>query len=283
MDISRLIGVLQLQKLGPGKFLGQSLDVSARRIFGGQIVAQAIIAAHRSGDTARRIHSAHASFLRPGDATLPIEFETMALSNGRTFSTTRVDAYQNGRLIFSMNASFVITLSGLDHQVLIPEVPKPANLPSRDSLFALHPEALPKKVIDFWDRPCPIEIRPVGTDHYLAPTKKPPRVSIWLKAKGNVPSEPILQSAILSYMSDLTLLEVATFPHGYSALDDVIDTASLDHAIWFHRDVDLSQWLLSSQDSPSATAGLGLARSQIFMEDGTLIASTAQQGQIRIL
>jgi acyl-CoA thioesterase-2 len=283
MDISRLIEVLQLEEVGEGKFVGYSLDVSARRIFGGQIVAQAIIAAHKCGDTARRIHSAHANFLRPGNPSLPIEFEAVVLSMGRTFSTTRVNAYQDGRLIFTMNASFVITLSGLDHQTLSPDVPRPADLPSRDSLFALHPNALPKKVVDFWNRPRPIEVRPVGDDHYLEPTKKPPQLSIWLKANGAVPNQPILQSAILAYISDLTLLEVATFPHGYSALDDAIDTASLDHAIWFHRDVDLSQWLLSSQDSPSASAGLGFARSQIFMEDGSLVASTAQHGQIKVI
>jgi len=283
MDVSSLLEVLNLERTDPCKFMGKSLDVDASRIFGGQVVAQAIIAAQRCDETTRRIHSLHASFLRPGDPAVPIEFEAAVLSSGRTFSTRQVNARQNNRLLFTMNASFQAQQPGLEHQSRMPEVKPPAELLSRQEQLASDPRNLPKKVVEFWNRPRPVDMRPLGVDHYLNRTQKAPRQNIWLKVVGKVPQGPLIQSAVLAYLSDLTLLEVTTLPHGRSALDDEIETASLDHSMWFHRDVDVSQWLLCSQDSPSTSSNLGLARSQIFMEDGTLVASTAQEGLIRLI
>ncbi|TDY16827.1 acyl-CoA thioesterase-2 [Paraburkholderia sp. BL6665CI2N2] len=283
MDVSGLIEVLNLERTGPCKFKGKSLDMDATRVFGGQVVAQAIIAAQRCDETTRRIHSLHASFLRPGKPAAPIEFEASVLSSGRTFSTRQVNARQNNRLLFTMNASFQAQQPGLEHQSRMPAVKRPAELLSRQDQLASNPRNLPRKVVEFWNRPHPVDVRPLGVDHYLNQTERAPQQNIWLKIVGKVPQRPLIQSAVLAYVSDLTLLEVTTLPHGRTALDDEIETASLDHSMWFHRDVDVSQWLLCSQDSPSASASLGLARSQIFMEDGILVASTAQEGLIRLI
>jgi len=283
VDVSKLIEVLNLEPMGLCKFKGKSLDMDATRIFGGQIVAQAIVAAQRCDNTTRRIHSLHASFLRPGKPDKPIEFEAAVLSYGRTFSTRQVNVRQNNRLLFTMNASFRAQQPGLEHQSRMPEVSRPEELLSRKVQFASNPRNLPRKVMDFWNRPHPVDVRPLGVDHYLNPTKKMPQQNVWLKIVGKVPEDPLIQSAVLAYVSDLTLLEVTTIPHGRAALDDEVETASLDHSMWIHRDVDVSQWLLCSQDSPSASNSVGLARSQIFMEDGTLVASTAQEGLIRLI
>jgi acyl-CoA thioesterase II len=283
MDVSRLLDVLDLKQTAACTFEGKSLDTDASRIFGGQVVAQAIIAAQRCDETTRRIHALHASFLRPGEPSAPIEFEASVLSHGRTFSMRQVNARQHGRLVFTMNASFQVRQTGFEHQTRMPEIERPEALASRREQLVANSQKLPRKVLDFWGRPRPVDIRPLGIDHYLNRTPRRPRQDAWFKIIGDVPPSPLIRAAVVAYVSDLTLLEVAMLPHGRSALDDEIETASLDHSIWFHRDVDVSQWLLCCQESPSASAGLGLARSQLYTEDGTLVASAAQEGLIRLI
>jgi acyl-CoA thioesterase-2 len=277
-----LLSILDLERLEHNLFRGRSPQTAWQRVFGGQTIGQALVAAQRTVDPSRRVHSLHGYFMRPGDIKVPIVYEVDRIRDGLSFNTRRVVAIQHGHAIFSLEASFQLVEDGLDHQVAMPlDVPPPEDLlTQRELLEALG--SVPDVIRRFWARERPLEIKPVGIEHYVSREKLPPQQNIWIRATGSVPGEWPIQSAVLAYLSDMTLLDTATFPHGRAIFDPDLQVASLDHAMWFHRDDPLDDWLLYTQDSPSSSGSRGLSRGTIYNRKGLMIASVAQEGLIRL-
>jgi acyl-CoA thioesterase-2 len=261
-------------------FRGLSPQVGWQRVFGGQVIGQALVAAHRTVDD-RAAHSLHAYFLRAGDPTVPIIYEVDRIRDGKSFSTRRVIAIQHGQAIFSMAASFHREEPGLHHQLKMPDVPPPEALPSEAELKEKLIERLPEPVKAYWQRERPIEIRPVDLSRYLSPKNRAPTQHVWIKATGKLSDELALHQCVLAYASDFTLLDTALIAHGRFVFDPRLMLASLDHAIWFHRSFRADEWLLYAQDSPSSGAGRAFCRGSLFTRHGELVASTAQEGLVR--
>jgi acyl-CoA thioesterase-2 len=221
--------------------------------------------------------------MRPGDIKVPILYEVDRLRDGGSFTTRRVTALQHGAAIFSLEASFQVEERGLDHQIpMPPDVPAPETLLSQHDLLKTM-EHIPEVIRKFWARERPLDIRPVNLEHYSSRDKLPPRQNVWLRLTGPVPEgDPRLPSVLLAYLSDMTLLDTSTFAHGRGLFDPDIQAASLDHAMWFHRAHRLDDWLLYTQDSPSASGSRGFNRGALYARDGTLIASVAQEGLVRL-
>ena len=277
-----LLSILDLEQLEHNLYRGRSPKVNWQRVFGGQVIGQALVAAQRTVEPARHVHSLHAYFMRPGDTTLPIIYEVERLRDGGSFTTRRVTAIQHGQAIFSLEASFQVDEQGLEHQIPMPrDVPGPGQLESQRELLA-RAEHAPEAIRRFWARERPLDIRPVTLEHYTSREKLPPEQNIWIRTVGPVPDDRATQSAVLAYLSDMTLLDTSTFPHGRAVFDADLQVASLDHAMWFHRPHSLDGWLLYSQDTPSSSGSRGFTRGSLYAEDGTLIASVAQEGLIRI-
>jgi acyl-CoA thioesterase-2 len=261
-------------------FVGVSQEQPAQRVFGGQVLAQAVIAAIRTVDADRPVHSMHGYFLRPGDANAPITFGVQRLRDGRSFSARRTHAYQNGVPILSMIASFQVPDVGIEHQDPMPlEVPDPESLPSAADLLGKfnHP------VARAWAFERPFDIRHLDGSIYL--TVDGARVAaqgVWIKTVGPMPDDPNLHRAALAYASDYTLLEPSLRRHGISWVSPGLKIASLDHAMWWHRPVRVDEWLLYVAESPSASGARGLNLGKIFNRSGQLVASVAQEGMIRI-
>ncbi len=276
-----LIERLDLEKLEENLFRGSSPQNGWQRVFGGLVIAQALMAAQRTVDLDRMVHSLHAYFMRPGDPSVPIVYQVERIRDGASFTTRRVVAIQHGKAIFSMSASFQVEEPGFDHQIGMPNVPPPEQLMGeaefRTAFLAQAPEAVKK----YWGRERPIEIRPTSLVHYLSKEKLEPEAHIWVRASGIVPDDRHYQAAILAYLSDMTLLDTSLYAHGTSIFDPDLQVASLDHAMWFHRPCRLEDWLLYTQDSPSAAGARGMTRGSIFTRDGRLVASVAQEGLIR--
>jgi len=279
MDL--LIETLDLEQLEARLFRGKSPQVGWQRVFGGQVIGQALVAATRTVEEARFVHSLHAYFVRPGDPSVPIIYDVENIRDGGTFSTRRVTAIQHGKPIYFMTASFQDDEEGFEHQAPMPDVPMPENLLGEAELKERFLTQAPSHIRAYWERPRPIELRPVALDHYFSAEKLEPSQNIWVRTTGPVPAERHLQAAVLAYLSDMTLLDTSLFAHGTSVLDRRLQVASLDHAMWFHRPPVLDDWLLYSQDSPSAFGGRGMTRGAIFSRSGTLLASVAQEGLIR--
>ncbi|MFO7279268.1 MAG: acyl-CoA thioesterase II [Thermoanaerobacterales bacterium] len=274
--VDDLVKLLDLEPIEVNIFRGVSPDENRQRIFGGQVAGQALVAAARTVDPERHVHSLHAYFLRAGDPKVPVLYEVDRIRDGGSFTTRRVVAIQHGRAIFNMSASFQVPEEGYDHAFPMPEVPPPEELPTMRERFLSAGVDLP----DFLDRPRPIDIRHVdwaGPDR----TPRPPHQHVWLRADGTLPDDPILHTIVLTYASDMTLLDTATLPHGGSWFDPTMFMASLDHAMWFHRPFRADDWLLYAQDSPNASGGRGLSRGLVFTRDGTLVATVMQEGLIR--
>ena len=274
----------ELGESGATVFVGRSQKMPHGRVFGGQVLAQCVIAAGRTvagvddGGGARRIHSLHGYFMRPGDDTQPIRFAVERMRDGRSFSTRRVHALQGGLPILSMIASFQEAADGLDHQDPMPAVAGPDGLPSLNDLFGGidHPGAqhLVKR---------PVEHRHVEGDVFVQPGPEPvAHQSVWMKALADLPDDPLIHAAVLAYASDYTLLEPVLRRHGLTWTDKRLRPASLDHAMWFHRPVNVNDWILYAQESPSASGGRGLGIGRMFAVDGTLVATVAQEGMLRI-
>lgn len=280
--MQELLSILDLEELEHNLYRGRSPKVSWQRVFGGQTIAQSLVAACRTVKPDRHVHSLHGYFMLPGDTTVPIVYQVDRIRDGRSFTTRRVVAIQHGRAIFSLEASFQRKEEGLDHQFAMPDdVPPPSSLKTQRELLE-HAEHLPEDIRRFWARERPLEIKPVNLDHYTSREKLPPRQSIWIRTTGAVPADPTVQVAVLAYLSDMTLLDTSTFAHGRAVFDRDLQVASLDHAMWFHRPHPLDGWLLYTQDSPSASGARGFTRGAIYSEDGVLIASVAQEGLIRL-
>ncbi len=278
--VEDLLQILDLEQLELNLYRGHSPDVTWQRVFGGQVIGQALVAAYRTVED-RFCHSLHAYFIRPGDPKVPIIYEVDRARDGRSFTTRRVVAIQHGKQIFNLAASFQVEEEGYEHQFDMPDVPAPEDVPSERELrekilHKLHPE-----VAKHFNRPRPIEIKPIDQADYLNPDKKPPTQNVWFRARKDIGDDMALNQCVLSYASDMTLLDTCTRPHGVNWLSGKVQMASLDHAMWFHAPFKANEWLLYSQDSPSSSGARGLNRGTIYTQDGRLIASVAQEGLIR--
>jgi acyl-CoA thioesterase-2 len=276
-----LLRLMELEPLEVNLFRGVSRDIGTNRVFGGQVLAQALLAAQFTVDD-RQVHSLHAYFLRAGDHEAPIVYDVDRSRDGRSFSSRRVVAIQHGRPIFTLAASFQVEEEGLDHQFEIPQVPPPeqveplAQLPQKDIGH------MPESVQRWLDRFGPFEFRAVRGSSPSQGAPQPPFKELWFKLHGQLDDNPRLHRALLAYVSDFHLVGTATLPHGISWVQGNLMIASLDHAMWFHRAFRLDDWLLYVCDSPSTSGGRGLARGMIYDRQGNLVASTAQEGVIRV-
>ena len=281
--LDHLVDLLDLELLDVNLYRGFSPDEQRIRVFGGQVAAQALVAAGRTvadGIGAERpVHSLHAYFLRPGDPKIPILYEVDRIRDGRSFTTRRVAAKQRGEAIFHLSASFHIHEDGVNHQSRMPAAPDPETLPTWAEAMAPHAEALG----DWYHRPRPIDVRHVGGPMRTSPAtiseQRPPSHQVWLRADGKVPSDPLLHACLVAYASDMTLLDTIMLPHGMIWNEGT--QASLDHAMWFHRPFRADEWLLYDQHSPTASGARGLATGTIFTREGELAVSVVQEGLIR--
>jgi acyl-CoA thioesterase-2 len=276
-----LVNVLTLERLESNLFRGQSRDIGSAQVFGGQVLGQALVAASATIE-GRMVHSLHAYFMRRGDFDAPIVYEVDRARDGHHFSTRRIVAIQHGEQIFNMSASFQTAEQGREHQAGMPDVPKPEALKdsgdySRDVLAQL-----PEKLRRLLEHKRPFEFRPVQPPSFLSSQPQSALVQIWFRAIDRLPDDEVLHRCLLAYVSDCNLLYAALRPHGLSHATPNIAIASIDHAMWFHHDVRVDEWLLYSVDSPSASGGRGFVRGSIFRADGRLLASIAQEGLMRV-
>lgn len=282
--LEEMIATLNLSDANGAKtrediFTGPSQWMPHGRVFGGQVLAQSLVAATRTVED-RFVHSLHGYFLRPGDINLPITFSVDRLRDGRSFSTRRVQAYQKGEPIFSMIASFQVTDPGLEHQDAFPAgIPEPETLPSAAELIGENPHP----VAQYWAKARPFDMRHVGSPIYFSVKgEHVPHQAVWLKALGTMPDDLTLHTAALAYASDYSILESIYRAHGIAWSHPGLKSASLDHAMWFHRQAKVDDWMLYVQESPSAQGGRGLAMGKIFSRDGQLLATVAQEGMVRV-
>ena len=281
--VDDLCALLDLEAIEVNIFRGVSPDEDRQRVFGGQVAGQALVAAARTvAVDSGPVHSLHAYFLRPGDPTIPILYDVDRIRDGRSFTTRRVVAIQHGRAIFSMSVSFHNDEPGLDHQMPMPDVPHPDQLPSIAEIKQNVLPALPELVRRYYERPRPIELRPVDFDRYRGKRPEGDRFSIWLRTTAPLPDDPAIHRCALAYASDMNLLDAALVPHERSVFDRSIMGASLDHALWFHRPFRADQWLLYTLDSPNMQGSRGLGRGLIYSADGRLVASAVQEGLLRL-
>lgn len=280
--VTELVELLQLERLEDNLFRGQSRDIGTRFVFGGQVLGQALAAAQHTVAAAREAHSLHAYFLRAGDIEAPIVYNVERTRDGGTFSSRRVVAIQHGQPILNGSVSFQLPEKGVEHQTSMPEVPAPEDI---EPLHPLPPEKLaqlPVKLQRWMGIDGPFEFRQVWPRDERHPVKRPPIQHIWFKLTSPISDSAMLHRALLAYASDFHLIGTATLPHGISYLTNNVQMASLDHALWFHRPFRVDEWLLYSFDSPTAQGSRGLARGQIFSRDGRLVASSAQEGLMRV-
>lgn len=278
-----LLSILDLEQIEHNLYRGRSPQSGWQRVFGGQVIGQALVAAQRTVSRERHVHSLHCYFMLAGDPAVPIVYDVDRIRDGGSFTTRRVVAIQHGKAIFSLEASFQVEENGLVHQMPMPlDVPAPETLKSQAELMHELGDRVPENIRKFWARERPLEIRPVNTEHYTSQERLPPRQNVWVRATGPTPDDRALQAAILAYLSDMTLLDTSTFAHGRRGFDADIQMASLDHAMWFHRSAPLDDWLLYTQDSPSSSGSRGFSRGALYARDGTLVASVAQEGLVRL-
>ena len=275
-----LIRLLDLEAIEVNIFRGLSSEEGLQRVFGGQVAGQALVAAARTvDDPERMVHSLHSYFLRPGDPNLPILYDVDRIRDGRSFTTRRVVAIQHGRAIFNLHASFHIAEHGLDHQeVMPPDLPQPDELPDWKTRMEPHRETLGES----WDRPRPIDLRYIRDDPMSRTGQSATSQQVWLRAAGELPDDPTLHACVVTYASDLTLLDTTLLPFGLGWNNANLQMASLDHAMWFHRPFRADEWLLYDQQAISTSGSRGLARGEIYTRGGALAASVMQEGLVRV-
>ena len=277
--LQEIIDILSIERIEENLYRGQ--NHKTEHVFGGQVLAQALLAASYTVEN-RLAHSLHAYFLRAGDHDAPIVYDVDRSRDGRSFTSRRVVAIQHGRPIFTLAASFQVEEEGLDHQFEMPEAPSPDEL---EPIGILPPEEfdhMPKNMQRWLDRFGPFEFRAVRGVDPDDQAPRPPFKELWFRLHGELEDDPRLHRALLAYVSDFHLVGTATLPHGISWVDGKLMMASLDHAMWFHRDFRVDDWMLYTCDSPSTSGGRGLARGMIYDREGNLVASTAQEGVIRL-
>ena len=276
-----LLDLLDLEQIEVNIFRGRSPDERVQRVFGGQVAGQALVAAGRTVPADRPVHSLHAYFIRPGDPSVPIVYTVDRVRDGRSFTTRRVSAIQHGKVIFTLSASFHRPEPGPQHAVRMPEVPAPDELPS----VAERLEKVFGPLADNFFRSRPIDLRFAGPLTYEAerdPALRTTESLVWLRVDGDLPDDPMLHVCLMTYVSDITLLDSVLLTHGLSWTDGRTTGASLDHAMWFHRPFRADRWLLYAQQAPVTYGARGLARGQVFTQDGQLVVSVVQEGLIRV-
>jgi acyl-CoA thioesterase-2 len=278
--VAELLTMLDLERIEDNIFRGRSPATGWQRVFGGLVVAQALVASARTVE-GRPPHSLHGYFLLPGDPQAPIVYDVDRLRDGRSFATRRCNAIQHGRAIFSLSASFHIDEPGFEHAVAMPDVPPPEALPSEAERVTEFGGVLPEAIKRWFSTDRPIETRPVDPSSFVRAGPAAPVQNVWLRAAGPLPDDPAIHRAVLAYLSDMTLLDTALIAHGHFVFDARVQVASLDHALWFHRPFRADEWLLYVQDSPNASGARGLTRGLLFARDGRLIASVMQEGLMR--
>jgi len=279
-SLDKLLDLLDLEQVEVNIFRGRSPDDTRQRVFGGQVAGQALVAAGRTVPPDRPVHSLHAYFIRPGDPSVPLVYTVDRVRDGRSFSTRRVTAIQHGQVIFTLSASFHREEPGLEHAVPMPQVPPPDEVRRsaerlEQALGAPLPARFTGSAIDLR------AIGPLSIEASRDPSLRTTRNLVWLRVTGQLPDDPLLHVCLMTYASDLTLLDTVLLEHGVSWYDGRTSGASLDHAMWFHRPFRADQWLLYAQDSPIAYGGRGLARGEVFTAGGDLVVSVVQEGLIR--
>ena len=279
--VKRLIKLLELESVAENKFRGHSQDLGYAKLFGGQVIGQALSAAAQTQNE-RAAHSIHAYFIRPGDANYPIEYDVENVRDGRSFSVRRVVASQFGKPILALTGSFQVAESGMENQVAMPNVPGPDVLEPELKIYREHANEIPEKIRSQFTADRPIEYRIVEAQNPFRPRHGIAKRHMWIRSTAKLPDNPLIHQSMLAYTSDYGFLETALMPHGISIAHPGLTIASLDHAIWFHRPFRLDEWLLYVADSPTSGGARGFVRGQIFDQKGSLVASTAQEGLIRV-
>jgi acyl-CoA thioesterase-2 len=273
--------MLDLEPLEVNIYRGRNRDVGTGRVFGGQVMAQALVAARRTVDEPREAHSLHGYFILPGDLAAPIVYFVDRLRDGGSFTTRRVTAIQHGRAIFNLSASFHVKEEGREHQAPMPSAPEPETLAPELTLIREMAARIPESIRPVLTQDRPIDFRPVVPVDPFNPETRQPERRVWLRALGDLPDDPLVHQAVLAYASDHGLLPTALLPHGIPFRTPGLQIASLDHALWFHRDFRADDWLLYVMDSPAAAGARGFTRGTVYTRDGRLVASVAQEGLIR--
>jgi acyl-CoA thioesterase II len=276
-----LVDILNLERLEVDLFRGNSPNEELQRVFGGQVAGQALVAAGRTVPGERNVHSLHAYFLRPGDPEVPIIYLVDRIRDGRSFTTRRVVAIQHGKAIFTLSASFQVPEAGGEHQFPMPKAPVPEATPLWQDRLKEYGDRVPAR----WLRPRPVEIRYVGDPPWAAVNSgqpREPRAVVWMRAVGPLPDDPLLHVCAVAYASDMTLLDSVLLGQGLAWDESQVTGASLDHAMWFHGPFRADEWLLYEQEAPVSSHARGLARGQIFRQDGKLVVSVVQEGLIRV-
>ncbi len=279
-SIEDLIALLDLQQITDNTFEAINYKTPWGIVYGGQVLAQALIAAYHTVQKDRFVHSLHGYFILPGNIDIPVTYEVDTIRDGGSFTTRRIVALQNGKAIFNMSASFCLPFEGMDHQIDMPEIPQPIDLISDQEYNSRYKDEHPQ-LYQYIQTDRPVEFRRVEHTDHLNPQNRKPRRQIWTKIKGELPSNPHLHHAALAFISDYNLMGTGILPQRKTFDLSKYKMASLDHAMWFHRHVDLNQWLLYDLDSPSSNAGRTFGRGHFYNENGHMIASTAQEGLIR--
>lgn len=280
-DVKELLNLLDLEQIEENLYRGKSTSIGSKRVFGGQVLSQALYAANRTTPEDRLPHSLHAYFILPGEIDKPIIFQVDRIRDGGSFTTRRVQAIQNGQAIFLMAVSFQLKQEGFDHHINMPNVSPPDVLVNWEELGKKYEAYLPENIRKFVSLERPIEFRPVERINPVLPGKSQPYRHIWMKSKGEMPDEEVAHQCVLAYASDYNLLTTALLPHGNEASFGNVQLASLDHAMWFHRPFRMDEWLLYAIDSPSASNARGFTRGNIFTQEGKLVASVVQEGLVR--
>ena len=279
--MQEVLDLLDMETIEAGLFRGQSRNIVGKNVFGGQVLGQALMAAGRTAE-GRLAHSLHGYFLRAGDTRAPIVYQVERIRDGKSFATRNVKALQHGEIIFIMSASFAVAEDGLEHHEPMPQVDGPDGIPSETELRQKIAPMIPEKVREAFARERPIEIRPINPVNPFAPQKQEAKRFHWMRAQNRLPDDPLLHQCVLAFASDFALMGTAMLPHGVSFMQNNMQAASIDHAMWFHRPFRVDEWLLYEMDAPNASSSRGMNRGLIYSQDGRLIASTAQEGLMRL-
>nr|WP_086940706.1 acyl-CoA thioesterase II [Thaumasiovibrio occultus] len=280
-ELNELLNLLNLEQIEQGLYRGQSENLGLPQVYGGQVIGQALSAAKETVDPSRFVHSFHSYFLLPGNPEKPIIYDVETLRDGKSFSTRRIKAIQNGRPIFFLTASYQEDEPGFDHQSTMPPVPEPESLHSEQELALTIAQFLPKKLRETFCNDKPIEVRPAVVVNPLSPHQEAPTQYLWIRANGTLPNNRLLHQYLLAYASDWGFLVTALHPHAVSLLSPKMQVATIDHSMWFHRPFKMDDWLLFAIDSPSASGSRGFVRGEIYDRQGRLVASAAQEGLMR--